>query len=391
MKVRLENSIDTDSRIIDSENGHILSSSQVLDLNATQLRIIELESYVRVSKRNYETLLDRASHKGVLLENLHMQKCRIWDEEKKTLLENNFNLMNQIKILERDYNTLWSRFSNLQKSSRFIDSQIKLRTYTSETKVVDRYFTFEMASWPKEMEQKKQEIQVLRKQLQVLLNQSKFQQQELLLYRQEVDALFRAQSLAADENRRLVEAMTSAELSWADVERRCTEAVSHISETKWTIELLRGRLLEHFLARRCMTVQIRLIVRWRRLIRSKSQLLAVGLATRHLIQRSGKCPADAVLTSVFHAWSRMMPMRRVIGRAHHHRLRSQMNSITRESILEISRHSTTFLIFPIDPFFLSGTKLSSDLSIVNGTASYGFKDLSNMPATVMVKAAVKQC
>jgi hypothetical protein len=258
--------------------------------------------------------LENASQKARMLETSQIQKSRKWDGEKNILLESILNLTNQIQALERDYNFLRARFSNLQKSSRCIDSEIKLRSCPSEAKMFDRYNTFEMASLPKEMEQKKQEIHVLRKQLHIFSKQSKFQQEQLLLSRQEVDALFCAQSLASDENLRLAEVMTSAELSWASLERRCTDAVIRASESKETIKLLRGRILEQILARVSSAMLIRVLARWKSLVRSKTQLMAIGIATRRIVLLEEKCPAEAALTVIFNAWSRKMRGQRRLAR-----------------------------------------------------------------------------
>ena len=297
---------------IGNENVH-----ETLDLcsRPDRSRIYELDLAVRVSQKRCEALLVKA-HEHALQEKSSHQQIRLgWDEEKNNLLESIANLTKQLQLLDNDYNSLRTRYVNLQKSSRFFDSLIKLRCDEAESKTFDGHFLFELTSWPREKEQKKREIQDLRKQLHILSKQSKYQQEQLLLSRQEVDALFRAQEMAAEENRCLAESVLAAERSRAALERLCTEAASNASDSKAVTERLRARLAERSFAGALRVAKARQFASWKGSVRSGVQLRALGRVTRLITGRSGWPTDGAASQDALRAWLRRARGQRLIESA----------------------------------------------------------------------------
>ena len=178
------------------------------------------------------------------------------------------NLMEQMQILERDYNDLQRRFVDLQKCSRFFESQI---TKERALNFYEGHFCFEIQAWPNEKLQMEKEVDSLRKLLLILCKQSRYQNEQLDLSRREVNVLIRSQSAGFVENERLLNLWNS------DQQKTALEMVSSLprKETQHlencVVKILRARLVEKNLSYFEGLAKLRFFCCWARVVRERKR------------------------------------------------------------------------------------------------------------------------
>jgi hypothetical protein len=214
-----------------------IRSDESLSLDA-QFGIKDSESSARLSHLAHQKMLlqlHKFEQKAVLAEFSHQRLIRAWETEKKNLLETISNLQDQMHILERDYEGLRARFSDLQKSSRSTDLQIKAKIKDLDP-FMNRSFPFELEASPKDKEIMESEIQSLRRQLASLTKQSKYQDEQQMLSRKEVNTLILSQQAASDDNRRLRESVILFEQAKSDISSQLSHLTSKCSHYEFQSE-----------------------------------------------------------------------------------------------------------------------------------------------------------
>ena len=153
------------------------------------------------------------------------------------------------------------------------------------------------------------EIQSLRRQLASLTKQSKYQDEQQMLSRKEVDTLVRSLLAASDDNRRLQESVVLSEQSTSDLKSQLSHLTSKCSDCKSRSARIQIQIADTRMLNSLRIFHLSALLGWKTSVRSGRHKQLLERMSHILAARKHQRPPDLIRAS-WAAWVQCVLIRR---------------------------------------------------------------------------------